>query len=202
MCGKANELSQRPLAFVCLVWLAGLCASAEAKVFLTRAEALELAFPGCTFSRETHFLTEEQRTRAQELAGVEVDSALAYSYRATCAGEFAGTAYFDSHRVRTLPETILVVVDPDSALVRIEVVEFSEPEDYIPSERWYAQFEERSLDHELQLKRGIRGVTGATLTARATTDAARRVLAIHQVLQPSPAAEPDREIETATEDEP
>ena len=38
------------------------------------------------------------------------------------------------------------------------------------------------MNDELSMKRGIRAVTGATLTARATTDAARRVLALHHVL--------------------
>ncbi|MDH3816392.1 MAG: hypothetical protein OEV48_17995 [Acidobacteriota bacterium] len=37
------------------------------------------------------------------------------------------------------------------------------------------------MDDELALKRDIRPVTGATLTARATTEAVRRVLAIHAV---------------------
>ncbi len=173
--------------------LAGSSAPVEAKVFLTRLEALQLAFPDCEVDRQTHFLTDEQMREAQDRAGVEISSALAYSYRATCGGEYAGTAYFDSHLVRTLPETLMIVIDPESRVVRIEIVEFKEPEDYIPIDRWYAQFEGRPLDHELQLKRGIRGVTGATLTARATTEATRRVLAIHQVLKDSrpDAASPD-----------
>ena len=170
-----------------MVLVAGLLAGSfipvEAKVFLTRLEALELAFPDCEVDRKTHFLTDDQLREAQDRAGVEISSALAYSYRATCGDEYAGTAYFDSHLVRTLPETLMIVIDPDSRVVRIEIVEFNEPEDYIPIDRWYAQFEGRPLDRELQLKRAIRGVTGATLTARATTEAARRVLAIHQVLQ-------------------
>ncbi|MEL7061524.1 MAG: FMN-binding protein, partial [Acidobacteriota bacterium] len=58
-----------------------------------------------------------------------------------------------------------------------------EPAEYIPPALWYAQFDGRSLDEALQVERGIRGVTGATLTARATTEAVRRALAIHAVLQ-------------------
>lgn len=184
------------LGIVCglVAWLGFGAAPSEAKVFLTRLEALKLAFPDCEVDRKTHYLTEAQQSEAQKLAGVELSSALAYSYRATCDGNFAGTAYFDSHLVRTLPETIMIVVDPDDKIVRIEIVEFSEPEDYIPMDRWYAQFEGRPLDRELRLKRAIRGVTGATLTARATTDAARRVLAIHQVVDAS-EAEPQKDSE-------
>ena len=172
--------------------LAGLGEVAGARVFLTRGEALELAFPDCDVSRHTHFLTEKQIGEARRRAGVEISSALAYSYRATCDGEEAGTAYFDTHLVRTLAETVMIVIDPESRVARIEIVEFNEPEEYIPSPRWYAQFNSRELDRELRLKRAIRGMTGATLTARAATEAARRALAIHQVLS-SDAAAPEAE---------
>ena len=38
---------------------------------------------------------------------------------------------------------------------------------------------EPELDRDLALERGIHGITGATLTARAVTQAVRRTLAIH-----------------------
>jgi hypothetical protein len=65
---------------------------------------------------------------------------------------------------------------------RIEVLAFREPEDYLPRAAWYGQFLDRELGDGLALKRDIRGVAGATLTARATTDAVRRVLALHRVI--------------------
>jgi len=155
---------------------------AAAKVFVTVDEALKLAFPGCEVARRTAFLTPEQVKRARELAGAEVPSALVTYYVATRGGQPAGTAYFDTHRVRTLPETLMIVVDPQNRVGRIEVISFREPEDYLPRGAWYEQFRGKALNPDLQLKRGIRPVTGATLTARATTDAVRRVLALHQVL--------------------
>jgi hypothetical protein len=42
------------------------------------------------------------------------------------------------------------------------------------------------------LKRAIRPVTGATLTAHATTDAARRVLALDRVLRLAAAQGPSK----------
>jgi hypothetical protein len=160
----------------------GDTAPPAARVFLTVDEALKLAFPGCRVERRTAFLTPEQLARARKLAGVEIPGALLAYYVATRDGRPAGTAYFDTHRVRTLPETVMVVVDPTSQVTRIEVLSFREPEDYLPRGAWYGQFTGRKLDPELDLKRGIHPVTGATLTARATTAAVRRVLALHQVL--------------------
>ena len=144
---------------------------------------VSIAFPGCEIERRTVFLTDEQLEQARKLAGVEIEKALAYPYEARCDGEVAGTAYFDTHRVRTLAETLMVAVDSRGTVRRIEILAFREPEDYIPREIWYDQFDGQELDDELTLKREIRGVTGATLTARATTEAVRRVLALHTVLQ-------------------
>lgn len=171
-------------------------APASARVFLTVDEALELAFPGCRVERTTVYLTEEQLARARKLADGEVKSALVHPYVARCEGGEGGVAYFDSHRVRTLPETLMVVVGPEDEVARVEVLAFKEPPDYIPRDAWYDQFTGRELSPELELKRGIRGVTGATLTARATTDAVRRVLAVHRVVRSAGALASDGETET------
>ncbi|HSS50623.1 MAG TPA: FMN-binding protein, partial [Thermoanaerobaculia bacterium] len=127
-----------------------------------------------------------QLARARQLAGSEIKGALVNPYHATCDGRGAGTAYFDAHVVRTLPETLMVVVDPQDKVSRVEVLSFAEPEDYLPPGRWYGQFPGKALNDELALGHSVRGVTGASLTARATTEAVRRVLAIHQALHGTP----------------
>jgi hypothetical protein len=175
-------MSSRAVLVCALLLAAAPGARVAAKVFVTTDEALKLAFPGCEVARHAAFLTPEQLKRARELAGAEVPGALAVYYTATKGGQPAGTAWFDTHRVRTLPETLMIVVDPQGRVGRIEVISFREPEEYLPRGAWYEQFRGRALDPELQLKRGIRPVTGATLTARATTDAVRRVLALRQIL--------------------
>lgn len=148
-------------------------------VFLTRDQALELAFPDCEVDRETLYLTQDERRRAADLAGARIDSRLVVRYRSDCGG----VAYFDVHRVRTLAETVMVVVDAEGRVARLEVMSFLEPEEYIPRRSWYDQFLTLRLDSRLRLKRSIDAVTGATLTARATTDAVRRILALDQVLR-------------------
>ena len=163
--------------------LCALAAPGAAKVFLTQEEALKLAFPGAAVERRTVFLTAAEQKDVAALAGGAAPSALAVAYVATKDGRLAGTAYFDTHVVRTQPETLMVVVTPEGTIARIEVLSFSEPEDYLPRAHWYAQFPGKALDDELSVKRGIRPVAGATLTARATTETARRVLALHRVLE-------------------
>jgi hypothetical protein len=173
--------ARRALPAIVFLLLAG-GAPLFAKVFLTVDEALKLAFPGAQVERHTAYLKPEQVKRARDLAGVEVPSALVTSYAATRDGKPVGIAYFDTHLVRTLPETVMVVVDPQGKVTRVEVLSFGEPEQYLPRGAWYGQFGGKGLDPGLDLKRGIHPVAGATLTARATTAAVRRVLALHQVI--------------------
>jgi len=166
-------------------------AVAAGKVFLSQEEALRLAFPGAAVERRTAFLTAAQQKAVQrDTASDRPPGALVTYYVATRDGHEAGTAYFDTHLVRTQAETLMVVVLPTGVIGRIEVLSFSEPEEYLPRERWYAQFSGRALDDELAMRRGIHAVSGATLTARATTEAARRVLAIHRALHPAPVSNP------------
>ena len=145
-------------------------------------EALQRAFPGATIERRSVILTDAQLERVKALAGERPASPLVVAYAATRDHRTAGTAYFDVHSVRTLPQTLLWVVNPDGQIERVEVLAFREPPEYSAPARWLAQFPGRRLDDELQLKRGVHGITGATLTARSTTRSARRILALHQVL--------------------
>ena len=176
-----------------LIGAAPKAVSPVGKVFMNRDEALALAFPDCKVERATAYLDPKHVERVAELSKLEYESTVAYTYRATKEGKWVGTAYFDTHRVRSMRETMMVVVKPDASVGRIEVLSFGEPVEYIPRDRWYGQFTGHKLDGDLFLGRDIRGVTGATLTAVATTNCSRRVLALHQVLGEIAKAKRDAE---------
>ncbi|MHC4262481.1 MAG: FMN-binding protein [Planctomycetota bacterium] len=169
---------------------------ATAEVFLTVGEALELAFPDCEIEKQTVYLTEEQRARVERLLGDDLPTGIARPYvaRRVVEGsrtpEVVGYAWFDTHRVRTHRESVMFAVDPLGEVVRIELLSFGEPPNYIPIDRWYAQFVGATFGDELRVGGRIRPITGATLTVHATTDAARRVLAIQRILFPAPAPTP------------
>jgi len=186
---KSSFRLQLSIAIAVGVWF-WTVAPAGATVFLTTAEALALAFPDCAVERETRYLTEAEQAEVGRRAGQALESRLAHPYRASCKGEPGGTAYFDTHRVRTLPETVMIVVTPDGKVGRIEVLSFQEPREYKAPDPYLAQFAGKSLADPLAIKRDLRGLTGATLTARATTEAVRRVLALHAVLFPDASPRP------------
>jgi len=145
-------------------------------------EALALAFPGAQFTRKEFVLSEPQAGRAKVLAQVEVPGRWLVAYEARRNGTLVGVGFFDTHRVRTLNETLLVALSPEGRVLRVEAVAFHEPAEYMAKEAWVKQFEGKALDPQLSLKGAIRPLSGATLTAHAMTEAARRCLALHQIL--------------------
>jgi electron transport complex protein RnfG len=149
----------------------------HARVFMTQQQALANAFPAASSTRQVTFLTPEQLKAAQKESGVEFTDRMIVRY----AGP-NGYAYFDTHRVRTLPETVMVLVTRDGKIDRIEILSFDEPPDYLPKQRWIDQFDGRKLDDDLSLNRKIRPLSGASLSARAITNASRKVLALHKVI--------------------
>jgi Na+-translocating ferredoxin:NAD+ oxidoreductase RnfG subunit len=173
---------------------------AFAVVLQSQEEALQAAFPEATVERHTAFLDDDQVARIRSLAGSEPSSRVVNYYRGIREDRMVGTAYFDGHRVRTLPEVLMVVVGPEGTVKRVSVLSFLEPKDYLPRQRWLDQFQGRALEEGLSLKREIRGITGATLSARAVTDAVRRALALHQVL--NPAADEEERVPEEKEDRP
>jgi hypothetical protein len=170
-----------------ILLLLGFARPAPAQQVLTQAEALKLAFPAATeIERRTAYLTDEElaRVRATAGPGVEVRQGVVTYYFGTRGNETLGVAYFDVHRVRTLPEVVMIVVSPRATVARIEILKFSEPPEYRAPDGWLRQFQGRDLSEGVSLKRGIVGITGATLTSDAVTDAVRRVLALHAAIQP------------------
>lgn len=164
---------------------------ASATVRMTQQEALRLVFPGCQIERQTVYLTPEQMAEVAGLAGEELSDPVVRPYRANCDGEPGGAAYFDTHRVRTLPETLMVAVDAEGRLKRVEVLVFREPPDYLPRDAWYRLFDGKALSKDLRLKRDVPMVAGATLTSRATERAVRQALAIDRVLDAGDPASRD-----------
>jgi len=165
--------------------LAALPPSASGQA-LTQDEALALAFPGAALERRTAYLADAELERVRELAGpdVDIESTVVSYYVARREAEAVGVAYFDVHRVRTLPEVLMVVVGTDHRIRRLETVSFREPPEYRAPEGWLRLFESRELDAGLSLKGDIPTMTGATLTSGAVARAARRTLALHRVIDP------------------
>jgi len=165
-----------------LLAAAGAAAPAVARVEMTQDEALRLAFPPPqTIERRTLYLDDAQAKQAGDAAGVAIEARAVPYYVGRSEGVLTGYAYFDTHLVRTLPETVMIRIAPAGTIVAIDIVAFDEPHEYRVTTRWLDQFRGRAAAGAPRLPGAIRSLSGATLSARAVTDAARRVLALHRL---------------------
>lgn len=157
--------------------------AAGAGLRLSQPAALAKAFPGAELERRTAYLSEERRRAVARAAQAPMEESVVAYYVARAGGAVAGYAFFDTHVVRTQSETVMVALDAGGRLKDVEVLAFYEPEDYLPRDSWLARFR-GLLAPETRLGRGVDGVSGATLTSLAVTEAARRALALHEELSP------------------
>lgn len=148
----------------------------------TEAELVALAFPECTVVREEVLLDEGVRGRVRVAADTRDVPERIVRHTAERDGKVVGRAYVDTRRVRTHGQSLLVCVDADGEVARVEVLAFGEPRQYRPRANFLEQFLGLPLGPDLRLRRAIRPVAGATLTANATVDAVRTVLAVHEEL--------------------
>lgn len=145
--------------------------------------ALAKAFPDAKIERVACRLDPKQKKRVGDLAKQKAFAKdVTFAYIAREDGEIVGTAFFDSHVVRSKRETLLVAVSPAGLVQGVQTVVFKEPPEYIAQDSFYESLEERGQGRALMLGRGLDGTTGATLTCRAVADACRRVLALHETL--------------------
>lgn len=164
-----------------LIAALGLPFVAAGTVYYSKDEALELAFgAGAEVESLPVFLTEEQAAQIEKTALVKLDGNLFTFFVGRKNGQTLGYAAIESHTVRTQPETMLIVLSPSGELVRTEILAFHEPPEYQPPGRWFERLYRRPLE-DLRLNQGIDGISGATLSCRASLDSIRKTLAIYKI---------------------
>lgn len=157
-------------------------APARAEVILSEGAALERAFPGAKAERRTLYLTKDQVAAVEKAARSRLPSPIVTFFEARSGVSVSGRAFLDTHVVRTMPETVMTVVEPNGRMKMALVLQFGEPPDYLPRERWLETFSGKVLGDDLAPGRVVRRVTGATLTVQALSEAVRRSLAIDAIV--------------------
>ena len=178
-------------AFLCVLASMTSVGELQAQNCLQPKEALALAYPKAEINRESLTLTKIQRKSIEAAAGKKLASARVRPYRAMLDGKCVGTAFFDTRKVRSKAQTLMIAISPDGIVQRIEVLRFDEPREYRAPANWLAQLPGKGLSDTLKIKGELRNLTGATLTAHATLHAVREALAIHAELYPKPKPVPD-----------
>ena len=143
---------------------------------------IKRGFAHCKIEKENLFLNKKQLNKSKELSKITGQSALGLRFRVNCPKKETIYAYVDSHIVRTLNETLVTYIQ-GRKIVETEILHFLEPQEYKPPKIWLNQFQGKKLTDELKVYGEIDGLSGATLSVRAVTYSARRVLALHETLE-------------------
>ena len=98
--------------------------------------AVAKAFPGAEVERVCVRLSEAERKKVGKLGSQRAPKkATTFAYIARKDGKVVGTAFFDSHVVRTKRETLMVVVTPEGKVADVETIVFQEPPEWSPRTR-------------------------------------------------------------------
>lgn len=155
----------------------------RAGVLHARDEALAMAFPNGEEVRPLDFyLTPEQRSEIEQQARAKLESNLITVYAGYKDGRVTAYAIFDTHTVRTLPETLLIVLTPTGTVRAVHLLAFYEPPEYAPPEGWLQKFVGAGRERRVELGRSVDAIAGSTLTSRAVASAVARAVAVHSVL--------------------
>jgi thiamine biosynthesis lipoprotein len=166
-----------------------LALPAPAEVYLTREQALQLAFPGASAraERQTTFSEAERAEVRAKCGSSDVPATLGW-WRFERAGECLGYACIDDVLGKAQPITFLLATDPALRIRGIEILAYRETHGgEIRRADWRAQFAGKDGDAPLRVGRDVRNIAGATISCRNLTNGVRVRL---ELLRRSVAREP------------
>ncbi len=170
------------LAFL-IINLFFVSSNSYARVFISKDEALRLAFPDSdTIEKQSLFLSKNEVESIEKLGRSKLDSRLFLFYVGKKNGEAIGYAAIDTHTVRTKSQTIIVVINPDGSLKYTEILAFFEPLEYKPTEGWINLFKDKKISDGIKIGYDIPNISGATLSSNGTANAVKKVLSVFEVV--------------------
>jgi len=170
------------LAFL-IINLFFVSSNSYARVFISKDEALKLAFPDSdTIEKQSLFLSKTDVESIEKLGRAKLNSRLFLFYVGKKNGEAIGYAAIDTHTVRTKSQTILVVINPDGSLKYTEILAFFEPLEYKPTESWIDLFKDKKITNGIKIGYDIPNISGATLSSNSTANAVKKILAVFEIV--------------------
>ncbi len=153
----------------------------QVQVFLTKKQALEIAFPGADkVEREKKWLTDEQKTAIADLAMQNFDANRVTFYVGKRNDAPMGYAVIDHEIGKSYPITFMVVLNVDGTVRDVEILIYREPRGW---EVRYPSFMDQFTGKDAEADyRTINTITGATLSVRAMVKGVSRISAAYKVL--------------------
>ena len=171
------------------LWLAaalvfGRADEAAAKVYLTREEAVRLAFgPSATVSEETRFLTPQVRGQIERRLGRSVPEPGLTFYVGRSAEGVDGYGLVLTELGKHEPITLFVAIAPDGHVKDVMILEYLESRGgEVRQKGFLKQYAGKTSHDPLQLEEDITPITGATISARAVSDGVKKALVAWEAL--------------------
>jgi len=140
-------------------------------------------YPGAKIEVKNIILSDSQIVKVKELSGVKLENKLITFYLVRYNSHIKAYAYVDVHIVRTHPEVVLYVLNEKGEIEVIKILSFKEPPEYMADENWLNYLKGKTLGKDLlRLRRDVPNMSGATLTAKAITDNARKVISLWKII--------------------
>ena len=153
----------------------------DLQVYLTKKEALKIAFPGAdTIDKERKWLTDEQKTAIAKLSLLEIREIRFTFYVGKKDGKPMGYMLIDHIIGKSFPITFMTVLNVDGTVRDVEILVYREPRGWevrFPS--FMSQFFGMNAQSDF---RDINSITGATLSVRAITKGVKKAVAAYKVL--------------------
>lgn len=131
-----------------------------------------------TIGQKDISLSNSQRNALQNQAKAKIDSSKIRFYIVKRSHKDVGYGVLLVQKIRTKRAAILYIVDAHEKIKNIEIIAFKEPSEYKPYRSWLDSFIGKSMSDNLKSGEGISTISGATMSARAISNAARIALAI------------------------
>ena len=186
---RKSNLIRRPFLWVVLmtfVFGSTLLSASEDErredVYLTKKEALAVAFPGAEqIKKEKKWLTDRQREAIGKILGEEYkERRLTYYFGLNDEGQPLGAMVIGNEIGRSYPITFMVVINPDGTVKDVEIMVYREPHGWeVRFESFLSQFFGRDAGNPFD---DISNITGATLSVRSMTRGVKKTVAGYQVI--------------------
>jgi len=168
------------------VFVTGSAPSAEEEkfdpqVYLTKKQALEIAFPGAEqIDKEVKWLTEGQKQAIEKITHQTTGESRFTYYIGKKGGKPMGYMVIDHIIGKSFPITFMVVLNGDGTVRNVEIMVYREPRGWeVKYPSFMSQFFGMNAESDF---RSINSITGATLSVRAITTGVQKAVAAYRVL--------------------
>ena len=155
----------------------------SAKVLISPIDAMKATYGSdATVSKKNILLSKQKAKLIEQKTKSRLKSKIFRIFKATKESQLLGYGILINQQVRSKNTAVLYFISNDSMLKAIEIIAFNEPMEYLPSKKWNEQFNNTKTTKMLQVSKNIPTISGATLSAKAITDASRIAFGIYNEL--------------------